>query len=180
MAIVAFGCGGKDGTSATTVTGAGGLSRLSDASLPANAGVPVPAEATVLTIKGNVGAGNVGEDVAFDLPTLEKLGLMSVTTYEPFEKRDIQFTGVRLADVLAAADAPAAATSVHLTALDDYQVDLRVNEVRQGGVLLATLQDGRPIPVEAGGPIRVVFGKGVAAGENPDQWIWSVSTMSVT
>lgn len=180
MTLSAVGCSaGGDGATETTAE-PDGFVRVADASLPSNVAVPAPLESSVLSIDGEVGPGNAGSAVAFDLPTLERLGLVSVTTYEPFEMKEMEFTGVRLADVLAAAGVPEAATSVHLTALDDYQVDLDVDDIRDGGVLLATREGGEPIAVERGGPLRVVFGKGVAAGENPDQWIWSVLTMSVT
>ena len=73
-----------------------------------------------------------------------------------------------------------AAQTVHVTALDDYQVDLSIADVRAGGVLLATRDgEGRAIPLEDGGPTRIVFAANVPAGASADQWIWSLSTIDV-
>jgi hypothetical protein len=56
------------------------------------------------------------------------------------------FQGVWLADLLDAAGADDEANSLHITALDNYQVDLPFADVRGGGVLLATRTgDGGPI-----------------------------------
>jgi hypothetical protein len=39
--------------------------------------------------------------------------------------------------------------------------------------------DGSPIPVAEGGPTRIVFRDGIPAGNNSEQWIWSLSTIEV-
>jgi hypothetical protein len=41
------------------------------------------------------------------------------------------------------------------------------------------MQDGSAIPIDQGGPVRVVFLDGVEAGKNPDQWIWSIKEIDV-
>ena len=72
------------------------------------------------------------------------------------------------------------ATKVDLTALDDYKVSFTLNDVRSSGMLLATRSDGRRMPIDKAGPIRIVFPEGSSLGRNPDLWIWSVSTMRVS
>jgi DMSO/TMAO reductase YedYZ molybdopterin-dependent catalytic subunit len=89
------------------------------------------------------------------------------------------FTGVDLKRVLDSVGVPATATSIHVTALDDYQVDLTMDEIRSGEIVLATRQDGAAIPLDKGGPTRIVFGPGVASGQNPDEWIWSLALIEV-
>ena len=38
---------------------------------------------------------------------------------------------------------------------------------------------GESIPVEEGGPTRIVYLGGVAAGASADQWIWSLASIDV-
>lgn len=120
------------------------------------------------------------EPVSADFATLDGLAHKTYRIVEPFEEKEIAFKGVELWSVLAAAGVPASATEIKVTALDDYQVTLSVADLRQGGVILATQADGALIPVDHGGPTRVVFLKDVKAGINPDQWIWSLKRIAVS
>ena len=148
--------------------------RAPDGRLPAPAGEPV------LTITGRIERTNVERTVRLDEDGLDSLGRVRVELYEPWVKQRMSFQGVWLADVLDAAGVDGGATGLHLTALDNYQVDLPIDEVRAGGVLLATRNgDGGAIPIAEGGPIRMVFADGVEAGANANQWIWSLTTIDV-
>jgi hypothetical protein len=54
-----------------------------------------------------------------------------------------------------------------------------VADVRSSQMLLATKADGKHMPVDRSGPIRIVFPDSSSLGRNPDLWIWSVSSMKV-
>jgi hypothetical protein len=72
------------------------------------------------------------------------------------------------------------ATSLHLVALDDYQVDLALADVRDQSVFLATRTgDGTVLPIEDGGPTRIVFADGLTDRFSPDMWIWNIETIEV-
>jgi hypothetical protein len=137
---------------------------------------PLPA-ATGTPIFDIASTGHAAVNV--DFATLDGLATKTYKVLEPFEHKTIEFKGVELGAVLQAAGVPANAQSVHLGALDDYQVDIPMADIRKGGVILATQADGAVIPVDHGGPSRVVYLDGVAAGANPDQWIWSINHIVV-
>ena len=71
------------------------------------------------------------------------------------------------------------ASKVSMTALDDYKVDFKLDDVRSSQMLLATKADGKHMPVDRAGPIRIVFPDSSSLGRNPDLWIWSVASMKV-
>lgn len=167
LALAACGAAGSNETVATT-TGVG---------LPS--AIAAPTGAVVLTVTGDIAVHNTGRALDLDLAAIERLGVRSVTVYEPFEKRDIEFEVVDLATVLEAAGVAGRAESIHLTALDDYQMDLSIEDIHDGGVYLATRVGGETIGLDEGGPIRIVFEDGINAGENPDQWIWSLREVEV-
>ncbi len=141
--------------------------------------MPAPVGKPVLTVKGAVTNRNDGGAVVFDLRTLGTMATVTTSTYEPFVKKDMTFTGVPMADLLARAGIAAGATKVRMHALDDYQVELRVADLADRRVLLATKADGASIPVRKGGPIRLVFPPGSSVGRNQDLWIWSVDSITV-
>jgi hypothetical protein len=138
--------------------------------LPDTTGTPL------LTVTGVDAADGTGT-VAFDRGRLDRLSQVELRTYEPWVKQTLTFRGVWLADVLTVAGAEGAA-SVRVTALDDYAVTLTRADLSGGGVLLATGDaTGAALPLEDGGPTRIVFRSGSASGANADQWIWSLRTV---
>lgn len=142
--------------------------------------VPAPTGMLLLAVTGRIGVTNGGNALSLDQQTLDALGLLRLTVHEPWVKQTLNFEGVWLSDLLRVARPDPTAQTLHITALDDYQVDLPLADVMAGGVLLATRDgDGNPIPVEDGGPTRIVFAGGVPSGASADQWIWSLATIDV-
>lgn len=176
VALVALlaGCGGGDAEL--------GLERVSAATLRADRAVPLPSRAEVVSLVGAIGKRNDGPRLSFDLPTLERLGLVRYAVRDPWDQRRIVFTGVLLADLLDVADVPATARRLRLTALDDYETTIEIADARRWPILLATRADGDPIAVAAGGPTRIVFPYGqyeFDRGRYDAQWIWSVESIVV-
>jgi len=59
-------------------------------------------------------------------------------------------------------------------------VDLTLTDVRDQSIFLATRTgDGAALPVEDGGPTRVVFADDLAQRFSPDLWIWNIETIEV-
>lgn len=182
MLVLAAACGGTDATS--TDGGGGGDDGtapvvLRAATLRPGQPVPAPAGKPLLTLTGTVSAPNDGGALALDRRTLAQLRQVEVEVYEPWVKKQLRFRGVWLQDLLAVAGATSRA-SIRITALDDYAIELTAADLKAGGVLLATSDgDGADIPVDAGGPTRIVFVGGVRAGANADQWIWSLRSIDI-
>lgn len=131
----------------------------------------------VLTMSGRIASTNVGQKLTLDAAQIAAIPTSTLSVYEPFEKRQITFTGVPLADLFAKAGVDPGATTVVMQALDDYQSSFPVAEVAAEG-FLATAEAGKPIPIKAGGPIRVVFRASSTLGKLEHSWIWSVNRMT--
>jgi len=153
---------------------------IEKATLVAGDEIPAPRGRPVITVTGDLSAANRGRTVQLDLATVESVGLMDVEVYEPWAKKDLAFHAVDLADLLDVAGAPSEATSVHLTALDDYEVDLSMDDIRAGGVLVATASgNGHQLTIDKGGPTRIIFTDGTEAGAASEQWLWSIQTIDL-
>ena len=152
---------------------------VTPAVLKPGAAIPLPAE-SVLVLRGSISGTNEGDLLRLGVETLDQLGLHQVQVFEPWVKQDVGFQGVWLADLLDVAGAAGNARGIHVVALDDYSVDLTIEQVDAGGILLATrTAEGEPLSIEQGGPTRIIFLDGVAAGVNTDLWIWSLKEISV-
>lgn len=76
-----------------------------------------------------------------------------VTTWSRF---DMAFRGVRVSDVLALAGPLETATHVMAHAYDGYTTNVSLEEALKPDVLLVHSWEGRPLPREHGGPVRMV------------------------
>jgi hypothetical protein len=178
-ALAVAACGGEEEAPPSAATDVSVPRVIDDGTLTAGQKIGPPTGEVVLTVSGAIGERNKGRTLELDLASLEKMRRVRLEAAEPFLKRRVMFEGVLLSDLLAVAEVPPSATKVSLTALDDYKVDFKLEDVRSSQMLLATKADGKHMPVDRSGPIRIVFPDASSLGRNPDLWIWSVSSMRV-
>ncbi|MEX2556502.1 MAG: molybdopterin-dependent oxidoreductase [Actinomycetota bacterium] len=182
VALALSGCGGSTSANSPSASAATEAPKhfavVSAGSLEAMKAIPVPSDA-VLDLTGRISRTNSGDGLTIDLATLETLPIVSGSVFEPFVKKATTFSGVLLSDLLTAAGADGKASSVFITALDDYTWLLPIEVARSGEVLLATRENGKAIPIEKGGPIRIVFSDDSMSGKDSDSWVWSVRGMQV-
>jgi DMSO/TMAO reductase YedYZ molybdopterin-dependent catalytic subunit len=76
-----------------------------------------------------------------------------VTTWS---RMDLRWVGVRLADALALASPKGSATHLMCHGSDGYSTNISLEEACKPDVLLAHTVDDAPLPIEHGGPVRVV------------------------
>jgi hypothetical protein len=179
-ALVVAACGGKEEQAPEAAApSASSPQVIDDGTLTAGEKIAAPKGEVVLIMTGEIAAANKGRALELDLASLEQMRRVRLETAEPFLKRRVTFEGVLLADLLAVAGIRDSASKVSLTALDDYKVDFKVADVRSSQMLLATKADGKHMPIDRSGPIRIVFPDSSSLGRNPDLWIWSVSELKV-
>lgn len=148
---------------------------------PDRSAVPAaPQGRPLLTITGRIGATNDDRMLRLDQTGLDRLGLLELSVNDPWAKQRIALQGVWLRDLVDVARPDTGATSLHLVALDDYQTDLTLADVRDQSIFLATRTgDGTALPIEEGGPTRIVFADGLAERFSPELWIWNIETIEV-
>jgi DMSO/TMAO reductase YedYZ molybdopterin-dependent catalytic subunit len=76
-----------------------------------------------------------------------------VTTWS---KLDIAWEGVRFADLMALVEPHDDATHVLCHAYDEYTTNLELVECMKPDVLLVHTAEGKPLPYEHGGPVRMI------------------------
>lgn len=132
-----------------------------------------PSGRTILTVYGDIGVvGNVDQgvdksssqapQVHFDLPMLEAMGLVPIATETPWTTGKIEFEGVLVRDVLAFVKAQG--KTIKAAALDDYVVDIPIEEFLEHDVIIATRIRGKPMRVRENGPLWIIY----PWDDNPD------------
>lgn len=114
-----------------------------------------PAGKVVLTLSGRISQPNRDGRAEFDMAMLEQLPQHSFVTQTPWYSKPRKFTGPLLRDVLAAAGTQG--SMLRAIALNDYRVDLPVEDTQRHDVLLARLLDDQPMAVRDKGPLFIVY-----------------------
>jgi hypothetical protein len=101
---------------------------------------------------------SVGPKAQFDMPALERMKQRTIRTATPWYDQPREFTGPLLRDVLAAAGVPVTAKGLaRFTALNDYRVEIPLEDAREHDVIVARLLDGAPMSVRQKGPLFVMY-----------------------
>lgn len=159
--------GACSGTSEAAV----GFETVRDAVLAPGDALP-PASDPILVVTDADGT----ELAELDLETIESVGTVRANVYEQWFARDVDFEGVWLEDLLAVAGVDADAIEIH--ALDDFLTQIDVAALPDHDAMVATRADGQRIPVEDGGPLRLVFLDPDGVGRESQLWIWNIDAIA--
>lgn len=145
--------------------------------------LPAPSEEVILTVTGAIDNKNTIDAATFDISTLEKLGLVQYKVSDPWLNAENTYTGVLVSDFLKFVGAARSASTLTLTALDDYQVDIAIADLQKWPVLLATQVNGEYITIDNNGPTRIIFPYDTYPDIDPvaykDLWIWNIKGIEV-
>lgn len=174
-ALILVSCGGAATPTTYTVVTKGTLK-------PGDS-VPAPTGEVVLTVNGNISQKNADNALQFDLATLENIGLVEYKVDDPFVKKTILYTGVLMSQILKVAGASSDATTITLTALDDYSVDMQIADAVKWPILVALKADGEYMPIDENGPLINI----IPYNDFPEidhltydaMWVWSLSAITV-
>lgn len=114
-----------------------------------------PQGPVVLTLSGLLRKPNDGRHAHFDMAMIERLPQTSFSTRTPWYAQARKFTGPLLRDVLAAAGAHGSV--LRAVALNDYWVELPIDDAARHDVVVARLLDDKPMAVRDKGPLFMVY-----------------------
>lgn len=109
----------------------------------------------VLKINGKIGIKNTADAAVFDDALLDALPQKSFVTETPWHKGSVKYTGPLLSDVLNAVNA--SGTNIKAVALNDYKVNIPLEDAKKYGVILAREMDGKRIGIRDKGPLFVMY-----------------------
>jgi hypothetical protein len=156
--------------------------RVTDAKLKAGQAIPAPTGDVIVTVTGKIGTKNTADSIQMDLPTIESVGLVDLKVKDPFDNVPRVFRGVVMSDLLDLWKVDAAATTLGITALNDYKVDVPISDLRKYPVIFALQQDGQYMPVSTRGPAMLVYPYDnfqFDPKKYNDYWIWQIKSIEV-
>ncbi len=167
IAAVLAACSGPPDAGAIAVVHEATIATVADLAAPAAADVALTVEYAD------------GTSVQLSIAQLEALRTVAATVHEPFIDRVIVFEGVPLSDMFRFLGIPKTVPKLHTLALNEYAVDLPMSITDVEGAILATRADGALLPLDEGGPTRVVLTDDHPQAQDQSLWIWSLKTLSV-
>jgi hypothetical protein len=114
-----------------------------------------PGGPVILTLTGRIRWPNDGQAAQFDMAMLERMAQTSFSTGTPWYAQPRKFTGPLLRDVLAVAGARG--SLLRAVALNDYWVEIPVEDTARHDVIVARLLDDQPMAVRDKGPLFVIY-----------------------
>lgn len=144
-------------------------------------GLPPASGPVVLTVTGAIGQTNAEGAAEFDLAMLDGLAGRDTVTKTPWHEGAKRFSGPLLSAVLEAVGA--SGSTIRLTAINDYAVDMPVTDAETIPVILATRIDGKALSIRDKGPLFVIY----PFDERPDLYnemyfgrsVWQVTRLEV-
>lgn len=155
---------------------------ISDGQLAAGDDIPTPQDAPILTVSGRVAANSGVETIELDVATLESLGIVEYTVMDPFEDREITYRGVLMSDLLDVLQIEEGATTLQMVALNDYKIDLPIDEMYEYPVIFAMMADGAYMQPSDFGPAMIVYPYDDFRFDRSiynSRWIWQIASITV-
>lgn len=135
----------------------------------------------ILTVTGLDPALHPGGELIFDMAMLQALPHNTITTTSIWTEGLHSFTGVPMAALAHYLDLHNATLGLH--ALNDYRVDMPLDEAEPLAPILAYQMDGAPMPVRDKGPIWVIYPYDAAAQYRTDtvfmRSVWQLDRIEV-
>jgi hypothetical protein len=142
--------------------------------------IPEPTGPVILTVGGRIKSG---KPVLFDRATLESLGLIRFSTLTNWTTKPAVFEGVLLSALLDVVGTDPAATSLNLTALNDFESPAPIADGRKWPVMLALKRDGEYMSRRDQGPIWIIYPQHVypelGQREYFSRWVWQLKAITV-
>lgn len=115
----------------------------------------------------------------YSLEQLQSRGTSSIKIFEPFDQAETEFTVISFGQLLLDSGLDESDQIVTI-ALNDYRFTDSVANFVNNGALLALLENGQPIPISEGGPVRIVFTEDSEYYKYLDAWNWSLASIEIS
>ncbi len=133
---------------------------------------PPAANETIFTIN------NGKKVIKYSMNSLKAMKPITITIYEPFVKKEQSFSVISISNIAKKSGINPKAKLVTI-ALNDYTYTNTLQNFVAAKGYIAIARNGKPIPYDQGGPIRIVFPKDSKWSKFLDPWNWSLSSIVV-
>lgn len=155
---------------------------LAGSSMLASAGsLPAPSGDVLLRIGGDIQRTNAGDEAHFDRAMLEALPRTNLATSTVVTDGTRHFQGFLMRDLLE--EVGTSGESVTASALNDYVIEIPVEDFHRFDVLVADTMDGKRLTRRDKGPLWIVYPR----DDHPElqdirydyRWVWQLERLEI-
>ncbi|MBI4731654.1 MAG: hypothetical protein HY781_05925 [Chloroflexi bacterium] len=128
---------------------------------------------TLITVKGDIGKTNSGDNYILDQAAFDELSV-ELTYNDPWMGDGLNYKGILLSDLVGLVDPSADVTIISLIATDGKAFDIAIADAEQYDIMLARWVDGNLLDESNGGPVKVAYPDDAKATYPDEQWAWWV------
>jgi hypothetical protein len=140
-----------------------------------------PTGAVLLTVTGRISNTSSVNRAEFDRAALEALGIHQTRTSTAWTDGVSAFEGPLLCDLLSRVGATG--TRLFAQALNDYTVEIPIDDCRKFPIILALKRDGRDLQRRDKGPIWIVYPRDdypeLRSEQINNRWVWQLERLDV-
>ncbi|WP_169568499.1 molybdopterin-dependent oxidoreductase [Sneathiella limimaris] len=115
-----------------------------------------PTESILLTVSGNISVHNNNQkEAVLDLPLIRTFPEYTIETETPWTDGITSFTGIRIKDLMAFLKSDG--KLLEATALNDYSVEIPMEDIQNHDVIIAYTKNGKPMTVRDKGPLWIIY-----------------------
>lgn len=143
--------------------------------------LPKPTGKVLLVVSGSIENTNGDGTASFDLAMLEAIGTATTKTTTAWTEGTSTFEGVLLSKLMQRVGAKG---KIAVTiALNDYKVEIPVDDFAKYPVILAYRKDGEELKIRDKGPLWVVYPQDefpeLKTKQTQAKWVWQVKEISL-
>jgi len=150
------------------------------ATLLASCGPKAPSGEALVTVKGKIGAKNVGETYVLDQAAFDANSVELIYN-DPWMGDGLKYKGILLKDLIKLVKPTSEVTKVALVAVDGMTLDIALADAQKYDLMLPRWVDGVLLTEENGGPVKLAVpedGKDKNGGPLADEnWMWWIKSV---
>ncbi len=136
----------------------------------------------ILKVSGDITTHNAGNEAHFDVALLEHIGTQTIETTTVWTEGKQTFRGTRMSDLLRAVGATSG--TIKALAVNNYAIEIPVNEAIANDGILAFERNGRLMSVRDKGPVWIVYPYDEKAKYQSETFysrsVWQLDRMAIT
>jgi len=133
--------------------------------------LPAPSGDLILTVTGDLDAPNVGDECVFDADLFDDYAITQDMD-DPWMGDGLDYRGVTLATIFELCGGSADAETVTLVADDGMTLEIAAADLKEWPIMVAYQVGGEDLPVELGGPVKMVYPADAGETYGDDFWMW--------